>query len=145
MSLATLEDVSGRLGRPLNPTEEEQVALYLTDAENAILAKIPDAVTKAGTDAVFHANMISVEVSVTLRASRLTDVIQAALPGTEGLQLQPGYSRANVTVLDSEWRKLGLTWYTAFSLNKNDTVLPPGFYPDMNPAWGPWWLYGEEY
>lgn len=143
MSLAEVGDVADRLGRPLNPGEETQVASYLTDAENAVLAKIPTAITKAGTDPVFRGNLISVEVSVALRAARITDAVQAAYPATENWTTHPGYSRANVTVLDSEWRKLGLTWYTSFSLNKNDTELPPGFFPDMNPGWGPWWVYGE--
>lgn len=147
MSLAVNADVAKRLGRALNPGEITQVDEYLKDAEAAILNKLPNALTKAGTDAVYHQNLISVEVSVTLRAARLTDAVQAAYPGTETLAIQPGYSRANVTVLDSEWRKLGLTWYSSFSPSQNNAdagIGTPGFYPDMNPSWGPWWLYGED-
>lgn len=143
MTIATPQDVADRLGRPLNPGEETQLEKYLEDAEYAILAKIPDALTKALEDTTFKGNMLSVEVSVALRAARITDAVQAAYPATEQWQTHPGYSRANVTVLDSEWRKLGLVWYTSFTLNKNDATLPPGFFPDMNPGWGPWWLYGE--
>jgi Phage protein Gp19/Gp15/Gp42 len=143
MSLATATDVQTRLGRDLNPAEEAQVTAYLEDAESAILAKLPDAVTKAGTDATYAKNLKSVEISITLRAARLTDAVQAAYPNTEDWQTHPGYSRANVTVLDSEWRKLGLRWYSSFTLG-SPTVLSPGYYPDMHPENGPWWVIGED-
>jgi len=143
MTVATATDVQIRLGRDLNPAEEAQVTAYLEDAEAAILSKLPDAVTKAGTDATYAKNLKSVEISITLRAARLTDAVQAAYPNTEDWQTHPGYSRANVTVLDSEWRKLGLRWYSSFNLG-NTTTLPPGWFPDMNPTWGPWWATGED-
>jgi hypothetical protein len=144
MTVATAVDVQTRLGRDLNTAEEAQVTAYLEDAESAILSKLPDAVTKAGTDAVYAKNLKSVEISITLRAARLTDAVQAAYPNTEDWQTQPGYSRANVTVLDSEWRKLGLRWYSSFNLGPDPTVIPPGWYPDMNPCAGPWWVIGED-
>jgi hypothetical protein len=144
MSLATATDVAVRVGRELNTLEVDQVTAYLADAESAILAKLPDAVTKAGTDPTYAQNLKSVEISITLRAARLTDAVQAAYPNTENWTTQPGYSRANVTVLDSEWRKLGLKWYTSFEMASNQGALPPGFYPDMNPEWGPWWVTGED-
>lgn len=145
MSLATATDVAVRVGRELNPLEQDQVTAYLEDAEAAILAKLPNALTKSGTDAVYAQNLKSVEISIALRAARITDAVQAAYPNTEDWTTQPGYSRANVTVLDSEWRKLGLTWYTSFQIGGgNPNTLPPGFYPDMNPTWGPWWTEGED-
>lgn len=144
MSLANATDVATRVGRELNTLEQNQVTAYLEDAEAAILAKLPDALTKAGLDAVYAQNMKSVEISVALRAARITDAVQAAYPNTEDWTTHPGYSRANVTILDSEWRKLGLRWYTSFNLGPNLTELPPGFYPDMNPTWGPWWTEGVE-
>lgn len=144
MSLATAADVQVRLGRDLNTAESAQVTAYLEDAESAVLSKLPDAVTKAGTDATYAKNLKSVEISIALRAARLTDAVQAAYPNTEDWQTQPGYSRANVTVLDSEWRKLGLRWYSSFNLGPSLTELPPGWYPDMNPTGGPWWVEGED-
>lgn len=144
MTLATATDVAVRVGRELNTLEEDQVTAYLADAESAILAKLPDALTKAGTDPVYAQNVKSVEISVTLRAARITDAVQAAYPSTEDWTTHPGYSRANVTILDSEWRKLGLTWYSSFVLNSGQGAVPPGFYPDMNPTWGPWWTEGED-
>lgn len=144
MSLANATDVAVRVGRDLNPAEQDQVTAYLEDAESAILAKLPNALTKAGTDAVYAQNMKSVEISVALRAARITDAVQAAYPNTENWTTHPGYSRANVTILDSEWRKLGLVWYTSFNLGPSLTVLSPGYYPDMNPTWGPWWTEGVE-
>lgn len=144
MSLATATDVAVRVGRELNALEVDQVTAYLADAESAILAKLPDALTKAGADPVYSQNLKSVEISIALRAARITDAVQAAYPNTENWSTHPGYSRANVTVLDSEWRKLGLRWYTSFELNSNNTVVPPGYYPDMNPTWGPWWVEGVE-
>jgi hypothetical protein len=145
MSLATAAEVAVRLGRALNSLENDQVTAYLSDAESAILSKLPDALTKAGTDVVYAKNLKSVEISVALRAARITDAVQAAYPGTEDWQTQPGYSRANVTVLDSEWRKLGLTWYTSFQLGAgNPGTLPPGYFPDMCPENGPWWVTGED-
>lgn len=142
MSLATATDVAVRVGRELNPLEQDQVSAYLEDAESAILAKLADALTKAGTDAVYAQNLKSVEISIALRAARITDAVQAAYPSTEDWTTHPGYSRANVTVLDSEWRKLGLTWYTSFQLG-GPAVVGPGFYPDMHPEDGPWWITGE--
>lgn len=145
MSLATAADVAVRVGRELNTLEDTQVTAYLEDAESAILSKLPDALTKAGLDPVYAKNLKSVEISITLRAARLTDAVQAAYPNTENWTTQPGYSRANVTVLDSEWRKLGLRWYTSFQLGAgNPNVTPPGWYADMNPTWGPWWTEGED-
>jgi hypothetical protein len=144
MSLATASDVAVRVGRALNTLETSQVTAYLADAESAVLAKLPDALTKAGTDANYAQNLKSVEISVALRAARITDAVQAAYPSTEDWTTHPGYSRANVTILDSEWRKLGLTWYTSFVMNQNQVTLPPGWFPDMNPTWGPWWTEGED-
>lgn len=144
MSLATATDVAVRVGRELNPLEQDQVTAYLADAESAILGKLPEALTKAGLDPTYAQNLKSVEISIALRAARITDAVQAAYPNTEDWTTHPGYSRANVTILDSEWRKLGLTWYSSFTLNSGQGALPPGVYPDMNPTWGPWWTEGSD-
>jgi len=148
MALAIASDVAARLGRPLNSGEITQVEAYLEDAEASIASRLDGILEAAQTDANLRQNLISVECSVTLRAARLTDVVQSAFPATEGLSA-PVASRANVTVLDSEWRKLGMKWYTAFSLSQNNaairgTTLPPGWFPDRNPGFGPWWTYAVQ-
>lgn len=149
MSHATPDDVRKRLGRPLNPGEIDQITEYLEDAEAALLRKLPNLLSDAVTNPTLAQNLVAVECSIAQRAARLTDAIQSAYPNTESLQINPDTRRANVTVLDSEWRKVGLTWYSSFSLAQNmagdPPVLAPGSYPDINPAWGPWWLYGVEY
>lgn len=149
MSHATADDVETRLGRDLNPGERDQITEYLEDAEAALLRKLPNLLSDSVTDPVLAGNLRAVECSIALRAARITDAVQAAYPGTENWSVPQGSSRANVTVLDSEWRKVGLTWYSSFSFSQNAAeihgALPPGFYPDINPAWGPWWLYGQEY
>lgn len=143
MAHATPADVAARLGRGLTGGESDQVAAYLEDAEATILSKLPDLLTTVGTNPVLSQALTSVECAVALRASRITDAVQSAYPTTENWSAPSGSSRANVTVLDTEWRKLGLTWYKSFRVNENDTTLPPGFFPDRNPAWGPWWNTGE--
>jgi hypothetical protein len=145
---ATVDDVADRLGRPLNAGEITQITAYLEDAETNILGKLPDALTKSGTDPVYSATLKAVECSIALRAARITDAVQAAYPNVENWSAPSGSSRANVTVLDTEWRQLGLTWYTSFSMSQNaaeiNGELPPGFFSDMNPCWGPWWPYAED-
>jgi|SRR5882724_11749633 len=144
MALATPADVAARLGRALNVGEIAQVSAYLEDAQSAILFRLPDILVAAETDSTLRQNLISVECSVTLRAARITDSIQSAYPAVETLTPAPA-NRANVTVLDTEWRKLGLKWYNAFSLSQNNAALnpsglPPGFFPDR--GFGPWWTEG---
>lgn len=141
MSLATAEDVAARLGRALNPLELTQVNAYLIDAEAALLSKLPELLTQASNEPPYRDAVISVECAITLRAARLTDAVQSAYPNAEEWPVNPGSSRANVTVLDSEWNKLGLRWYTSFRL-KGPGAVGPGFYPDMNPCAGPWWVIG---
>jgi len=143
MALATPADVAARLGRPLNPGEVNQVSAYLEDAQAAIVSRLPDIMTAAETDDTLRQNLISVECSVTLRAARITDSIQAAYPAPEGLTPAPA-NRANVTVLDTEWRKLGQKWFNAFSMSQNNAAaggskLAPGSFPDR--GFGPWWTY----
>jgi|SRR5215203_2335574 len=149
MTHATWTDVENRLGRPLNPGEVTQVTEYLKDAESALLRKLPNLITDSATNADLSQNLKAVEIAITLRAARLTDAVQSVYPNTENWAVPSGSSRANVTVLDSEWRKLGLTWYSSFSLaqnnvNLNGGGLGPGAYPDMNPTWGPWWCEGSD-
>lgn len=144
MSLATQTDVAARLGRALNGGEIAQIEAYLEDAEAAILSKLPTILVAAETDNVLRQNLISVECSVALRAARITDSVNAAFPNIETLTT-PLANRANVTVLQTEWRKLGMVWYTAFSMSQNKAALSPsgepGLFPDRNPGWGPWWTY----
>lgn len=148
MTHALYTDVEDRLGRPLNPDEVTQVTEYLKDAESALLRKLPNLITDSATNAVLSQNLKAVEIAITLRAARLTDAVQAVYPNTENWSVPSGSSRANVTVLDSEWRKVGLTWYSSFSLSQNNATLNggpgPGAYPDLNPTWGPWWCEGSD-
>lgn len=123
-------DVAVRLGRPLTEPESDQIEAYLADAEAKILGKVSDALTRAGVEPVYSAILKAVECSIALRAARITDAVQAAYPGTEDWSTPPGSSRANVTVLDTEWRALGLPWYTSFSLT-------PG--PDVDNVWPSWY------
>lgn len=116
MALATTDNVGTRLGRPLVNDEITQVAAYLEDAEAKILGKLPNALTKAGTDPVYSATLLAIECSIALRAARITDAVQAAYPTTENWSAPSGSSRANVTILDTEWRALGLVWYSVFTL-----------------------------
>jgi hypothetical protein len=116
LSHATPDDVAARLGRTLLSAERTQVSSYLADAESKILGKLPDALTKSGTDPIYSAILTAVECSVALRAARLTDSVQSVYPNTETLSAPSGSTRANVTLLDTEWRALGLVWYSAFSM-----------------------------
>lgn len=141
MTLATHQDVADRLGRGLNAGEIPQVDAYLVDAEATILRFLPDILTDAALDLALKQRVVSVECAVTLRAARLTDTISGPYPAAEVLGAAPA-SRANVTVLASEWRKLGLKDIDAFSLNGAALPPGPGSYPDRNPGWGPWWMYG---
>lgn len=116
MTAATPADVSARLGRALLAGETAQVSAYLEDAESKILGKLPNALSTAAGDPVYAAILKAVEVSIVLRAARLTDSVQSVYPSTETLSAPSGSSRANVTVLNTEWRALGLRWYTTFSM-----------------------------
>ena len=129
-SHATPADVATRLGRPLTSPEEDQIEAYLEDAEAKILGKLPEALTKSATSPIYSAILRAVECSIALRAARITDAVQAAYPNTEDWSTPPGSSRANVTVLDTEWRALGLVWYSSFTLNPE---------PEDDGAWPSWY------
>lgn len=143
MAQATPTDAAVRLGRTLNPGELAQVAAYLDDAEAKILTHLPTAVTDATAvgAAVKLAVLKAVEVSVALRAARLIDVIGAVLPADEALSAPlPTTGRANVTLLRTEWRDLGLPLYAAWSPSSvlvPDQSIPWWEIPGADdPAWG---------
>lgn len=107
MAVATVEDVSARVGRSLYPEEHNQAAAYLDDAEARILARIPDAVTRAGTDAVFRSNLVSVECAITIRAARIGEGVDAAAPADGSISYSPQSQAGYVAVRRAEWRQLG--------------------------------------
>lgn len=145
MAYATTADVAARLGRALNPGEVTQVTAYLEDAEAVIRSALPNILLDIEGNDALAKNLRSVECSAVLRAARITDAVQAVYPDTEDWTSPPNTSRANVTILFSEWLKLGLPWYSAWS--PSEALMrdrrPPGFFSDMHPEWGPGWNYGS--
>lgn len=108
MALATVSDLSDRVGRPLYPEEQPKASAYLEDAEARILARIPDALTRADLDPVFRANLVSVECAVAIRAARIGEGVDAAAPADGSISYSPHSQAGYVAVRRSEWRQLGV-------------------------------------
>lgn len=107
MAVASVDDVAARVGRPLVDHESEQAEAYLADAEARIVARIPDAVERAATDEAFRANLVSVECAVAIRAARLAEGVDAAIPADGSIAYNPRSQPGYVAVRRSEWRQLG--------------------------------------
>lgn len=108
MAVATIDDVTARVGRTLYPEEQNKAAAYLEDAEARILSRVPDAVTRADTDPAFRANLISVECAATIRASRIGEGVTAAVPADGSISYSPQSQAGYVAIRRTEWRSLGV-------------------------------------
>lgn len=108
MAVATVEEVAARVGRNLFPEEQSKAQAYLEDAEARILTRVPDAVTRAGTDPAFRANLISVECAVAIRAARIGEGVTAAVPADGSISYSPQSQAGYVAVRRTEWRSLGV-------------------------------------
>lgn len=108
MAIATVQDMSDRVGRTLYPEEQPKAAAYLEDAEARILARVPDALTRADADPVFRSNLVSVECAVAIRAARIGEGVEAAPPADGSISYNPQSQAGYVAVRRSEWRQLGV-------------------------------------
>lgn len=80
MAVATTDDVSERLGRPLNPEELLTVENLLEDAEWQIVIKGGKAKI---SDPLWRTAVVSVECDMVLRAARLTAKVTNLVPNFE--------------------------------------------------------------
>lgn len=105
MTVATVEDVARRVGRPLTTLERGRVEALLEDVEVEIARLAPSRLTAAD----WRPAVISVECSVVIRAARLPDALTQVIPDPEatGYQsVQP--TQGDVTLRRKERRTLGL-------------------------------------
>jgi hypothetical protein len=119
VSLATLTDVTDRLGRPGTPDEQVMLTNFLEDAEAEILRRAPNALTRAGTDTAFARRLVSVECSAALRASRLPVGVDLIPPDVGVTDFNPATQVGYIQILRREWRSLGVA-------NAEIVTLTPG-------------------
>jgi hypothetical protein len=105
MTVATVSDVTARLGRTPTPGEATKIQAYLTDAESLIRQKAPSRLT----DAVWNDAVISVECAMVLRACRLPDALVAEIPSDETAGFPTNTQAQGVVYMrKSEMRALGI-------------------------------------
>src|SRR5882724_9888385 len=108
MALATTPDVEQRLGRSLSVSETSQAGLWLNDVERSILRRIPDAVTRAGTDEIFFADMVAVETAVVVRELRNPEGFYTESEGEYSYARARSWTEGGpLGILASEWKALG--------------------------------------
>jgi len=113
VAVATLADATERLGRTPLPDEGLAITARLEDAEAAIMVRIPSLLTQTSLDLTFKQNVIGIECDIAFRSLGLHNRIDTVTPapGTivEMQDGRPGY----VTVRGEEWRRLGLSEFSA--------------------------------
>ncbi len=109
MALATVGDVSARLGRDLSPDEAEQVSTLLGDAELLIKTRIPDLLARVAAGTIDSAVVIMIEANMVLRVVRNPDGYVQETDGNYSYQVSTAVASGRLSVLDDEWSWLGIT------------------------------------
>ncbi len=109
MALATVGDVSARLGRELSSDEAEQVSTLLGDAELLIKTRIPDLLARVAAGTIDSAVVIMIEANMVLRVVRNPDGYVQETDGNYSYQVSTAVASGRLSVLDDEWSWLGIT------------------------------------
>lgn len=109
MALATVEDVSARLGRDLSPDEAVQVSTLLGDAELLIKTRIPDLLARVAAGTIDSAVVIMIEANMVARVVRNPDGYVQETDGNYSYQVSTAVASGRLSVLDDEWSWLGIT------------------------------------
>lgn len=115
MALATLPDVTTRLGRTLTEQEPVLVATLLGDAEVKLAGRIPGLLTKAAADARFRATVVAVEAAAVARVLRNPEGYRSEQTGPFSYTIDTRAAAGFLTILAEEWRDLGVKG--AFSID----------------------------
>ncbi|GAA1940399.1 Gp19/Gp15/Gp42 family protein [Amycolatopsis minnesotensis] len=109
MALATVGDVSARLGRDLSPDEATQVSTLLGDAELLIKTRIPDLLARVAAGTIDSAVVIMIEANMVARVVRNPDGYVQETDGNYSYQVSTAVASGRLSVLDDEWSWLGIT------------------------------------
>ncbi|QUH01455.1 hypothetical protein HUO13_12100 [Saccharopolyspora erythraea] len=102
MATATPQDVESRLGRPFEDGEAERAATLLSDVELLIQSRLSDLTS------VDPGLLVMVEATAVARVLRNPDGIREQNAESFGYTLDTRVASGYLTVLDTEWRLLGV-------------------------------------
>lgn len=110
MALAELTDVEARLGRTVEETQEQLLALTLLgDAEVRLVMRLPSLLAQAADDDALLARVIAVESAAVVRVLRNPEGFRSEATGPFSYSLDTRAASGFLTILDEEWRQLGLS------------------------------------
>jgi hypothetical protein len=126
VSYATVADVEHRMGRPLADPERELSAALLGDAETLLRARIPDLDQRAQRDD-YRRLVVMVEAAAVVRVLRNPGGYRSETAGDYSYTVDTRAAAGYLTVLDDEWRLLGVS-PGAFTIT-----------PAVDQSWRPSW------
>lgn len=144
MTVATTDDVSKWVGRPLTTLERGRVEMMLRAVEVEIRRLAPDRLT----DPQWEEAVIMVECSVAARAARLPDALTQTIPDTESPGPPTAFrlTQGSVTLYRSERKTLGLPNTAAAVGSPNPEIEQPTLpFQDewwREDGWDDGWSYG---
>lgn len=126
MSYASVADVEHRMGRPLSDPERTLAAALLDDAETLLRARIPR-LDQRVADEQFGKLVVLVEASAVVRVLRNPGGYRSETAGDYSYTIDTRAAAGYLTILDSEWRLLGVA-PGAFTIT-----------PTVSQPWRPAW------
>lgn len=109
MAYATVADVEARLGRSLEPGEQDIVETRLNDVELLIRHKIPDLDARVADGRINEQILIMVEADTVLRLIKNVDGYRSETDGNYSYQIDDRVASGRLDILPSEWALLGVT------------------------------------
>ncbi|OQO89925.1 hypothetical protein B1813_18980 [Saccharomonospora piscinae] len=131
MSVATTSDVESRIGRPLTPTETEQVTAWLDDLEAEIRLRIPGFDDHVATDPDYKALVVRVECAAIIRVLRNPDGKLSERIDDYSWTRDSSTASGQLGLLPSEWELLSPSVSTGAW-----TIQPAGVSPAEPDPWG---------
>lgn len=107
MATATVDDVQGRLERPLTDEEKSVVPQILDDAEALIVNRIPDVLTSITTNTQLKANLVRVESYAAIRVLRNPEGLNSEAEGAYNYTYNAAVASGRLSIQEDEWALLG--------------------------------------
>jgi len=108
MAYATTDDVSARLGRELDESEVQIVAIRLDDVERLIKARIPDLDGMILDSEIDEGTVVMIEAEAVLRLIRNQDGYSSETDGNYTYSISARVASGHLVSFEQEWALLGV-------------------------------------
>jgi hypothetical protein len=135
--IASTTDVASRLGRTLTTEEHTLVATLIYDVENMLKVRAPD----KDLNNLDPTSVQQVVANAVVRVLRNPDGYRSESAGGISYTVDTRAAAGFLTILDEEWRLLGLSSSGgAYSIAPSLGLPRSGFWPGgpCEPGWWPW-------